>query len=95
MRGLEETVVPTFEKLSEAEVQKLGKRRAPALDLSEYVTFLDTLKVGDWGRISLAEGESQRTVKRRLTMASKQRGVTVKYRRSPEGQVLFQIQPAS
>lgn len=90
----EDFSVPKFEKLSAADVEKLGKRRMPTLDLSEYLAFLDRVQPGDWGRLTLLDGESQRTIKRRLTSASKQKGLTVKYRKSPEGQILFQVREA-
>lgn len=85
--------MPRFEKLSENEVEKLKRRRTPALDLSEYLAYLDTLKPGDWGAVTLDEGESQRAVKRRLTAASKLKGkeIKYKYKKGPEGQIIFEV----
>ena len=83
--------MPKFEKLSDAEAQNLGKRRQTSPDLTEYLAFLDGMTPGQWGRLTLGDGESQRTVKRRLTVASKQRAMEVKYRRDREGVVLLQI----
>jgi|DewCreStandDraft_1066081.scaffolds.fasta_scaffold00011_188 hypothetical protein len=86
--------MPIFEKLSEEEVQKLRRRRSPTLDLSEYLAFLDTLGPGDWGAVTLKEGETQRAVKRRLTMAAKQKGWQLRYRRSPDGRIVFEVREA-
>lgn len=83
--------VPKFEKLSPAEVEQMKRRRTPTLDLSEYQAYLETLRPGDWGAVSLEEGESQRAVKRRLTTASKQMGREIKYKKSREGRIIFEV----
>lgn len=83
--------MPKFEKLSKAEIEQLTKRKAPVLDLSEYLTYLGTLKTGDWGAVTLAEGETSRVVKRRLTAAAKQKGMTIKYKKSEDNRIIFQV----
>ena len=82
--------MPTFAKLSQAEVDELRRHRPQTQDLGEYLAYVDTLKAGDWGSVTLEEGDTQRTVERRLTTAAKQKGMTLKYKRAPEGQLLFE-----
>ncbi len=83
--------MPRFEKVPEEAARQWGRRGVPSLDLSEYRAFLEELQPGEWGRITLAEGESQRAVKRRLTMAAKDLDKLLRYRRAPEGQILVGV----
>lgn len=83
--------MPKFEKLSVAEIERLKKRKSPNLDLSTYFDYLANLKVGDWGAITLEAGDRQRAIKRRLTMAAKQKGVNIRYRSAEEGRIVFEI----
>ena len=86
--------MPRFERLSAAEVERLRRRRVTTLDLSQYIAFLDTLRPGDWGAVSLEDGESQRVVKRRLTTAAKQRGWELRYRKTQDGRIIFEVRAA-
>jgi hypothetical protein len=83
--------MPKFTKLSHDEVERLKKRRNVTQNLNEYLSFLDTVKPGDWGSLTLESGESQRAIKRRLTMAGKQKGMNLKYRRGEEGHIVFEV----
>ena len=85
--------MPKLEKLSPAEVEKLSRRKTRTQDLSEYINFLATLKPGDWGRVTLEPGDSQRVIKRRLTTASKQRGMSIRYKtgKGEDGQIVFEV----
>ncbi|HEY8489696.1 MAG TPA: hypothetical protein VIO14_01765 [Dehalococcoidia bacterium] len=76
--------------MPKAEVEQL-KRRLSSQDLSEYEAYLETLKPGEWGAIQLEKGESQRVVKRRLTIAGKRKGITVRYKRNTNGVVVFEV----
>jgi hypothetical protein len=76
--------------LPKAEVERL-KKEVSGQDLSEYEAYLDSLKPGEWGAIALEDAESQRAVKRRLTTASKRKGITIKYKRTKEGVVMFEV----
>lgn len=80
-----------FRKLSGAEIEELRKRRAPTLNLDEYLDYLGTLTPGDWGAVTLEQGESQRAIKRRLTMAGKQKGISIRYRKGEEGKIVFEV----
>lgn len=83
--------MPQFGKLSAAEVEQLKKRRAPRIDLSEYLHYLDTLKSGEWGYVDIGEGESPRGIKRRLTQAAKEKGVNLRYKRSEANRIIFEV----
>lgn len=79
-------------KLSRDEVAALTSR-TPRLDLSEYLAMLQGFRSGDWGRIELEPGDDRRVVRRRLTLASKQKGIALRYRASkPEDTtILFRV----
>ncbi len=83
--------MPKFEKLAPDEVERLKKRRNATQDLSAYSSYLDSLKPGDWGAVSLEHGETQRAIKRRLTMASKQKGMSLRYKKGDEGRIVFEV----
>lgn len=83
--------MPRFQKLSAAEVESLRRRRVSKQDLSDYLTFLDTFQSGEWGSVSLQEGESQRAIKRRLTVAAKQQGKQIRYKKGEEGRIVFEV----
>ena len=87
--------MPRFEKLSESEVEQLRRRRVPMQNLSEYSSFLDTLKPGEWGEVILEPNETQRAIKRRLTTAAKQKGLEIKYKKGPEGRIIFEVKQSA
>ena len=66
-------------------------RAASQADLTPYIDIIDTLREqgGVGGVLSLDEGESQRTVKRRMSIAAKERGYQLTWRKAPEGQLRF------
>jgi hypothetical protein len=86
--------VPGFRKLSTSEVNELSRRQTNLADLSEYMDYLKSLKPGDWGAIDLAEGESQRTVKRRASTAATSLNKKLKWRanRGNDQGLVFQLQ---
>jgi hypothetical protein len=61
------------------------------LDLSAYLSLIDAVRrqSGVGGEVTLAEGEQQRTEKRRLSIAAKQQGYRLIWRRAPAGQLRF------
>src|SRR5262245_1164126 len=65
------------------------------IDLTSYLSMLDgVLKQGGAGGvITLGEHESQRTEKRRMSGAAKQRGVTLRWRRSEPRELRFALAP--
>ena|SRR3989337_4418209 len=72
--------MPTFQTLTDADVQKLDQRRNNLEGLSEYLKFLDSLKEGDWGSVQLQGDESSRMVKRRTTVAAHSQGKEIRWR---------------
>jgi hypothetical protein len=62
------------------------------MDLAEYDQFLSGLKSGDVSEVQVGEGETERAVKRRLTVAAKHQGKQVQYsKRSDSGTVVFRV----
>jgi hypothetical protein len=82
--------VAKFEKLTKTEVEKFTKRTV-RIDLTEYLAYLDTLKTGDWGAVTLEAEDNQRSIKRRLTMAAKEKGLKLKYKPTTDGRIVFQV----
>jgi hypothetical protein len=68
-------------------------RRAAAgsrMDLTPYLAIIDeTAQGGVGGEVQLGEGESQRTEKRRLSLAAKAQGYDLTWRRAPTGELRF------
>lgn len=75
--------------LSETDVT--AQRARPVMDLAPYLEIINRIvqQAGVGGEISLANNESQRTEKRRLSLAAKQRGYKLTWRKSPRGQLRF------
>jgi hypothetical protein len=87
--------VPVFKKLSDVEIQELNRRRSNLEELTEYLVYLNSLHSGDWGAIDLSKDDSQRTVKRRTSIAATSQGKKIRWRRSPqENRLVFQVMPA-
>ncbi len=71
-------------------------QRRPAnggLDMTPYMDILDQVREqgGVGAALSLADGEHQRTEKRRLSMAAKDRGYELTWRTSTPGQLRFVV----
>ena len=75
--------------LTEADLKR--GRAAAQTDLAPYMDIIDTLREqgGVGGVLSLDEGESQRTVKRRMSIAAKERGFQLIWRKAQDGQLRF------
>ena len=84
--------MPTFRKLSSEELTALQRRghRSP-IDLTEYLDFMRELSPGEGGTLELAEGESQRTVKRRISTATTRLKKDIRWRRSENGVLRFEV----
>ena len=72
------------------------RQSARAQDLRSYFELLEAVREqgGVGAVLTLGEGESQRTEKRRLTVAAKERGYDLVWRRAPEGQLRFVLAEA-
>ena len=66
-------------------------RAAASLDLAPYMDIIDNIREqgGVGGTLSLSEDESQRTEKRRMSVAAKERGLKLVWRKAPERQLRF------
>ena len=80
--------MPNFRTLSKNEIASLSARRPRVEALAEYLTYLTTLRPGDWGSIRIQPDESQRAVKRRTSTAAKSQGKQIRWRRSNSPQQL-------
>lgn len=65
--------------------------RISDLDLSSYIAIIEQVRRegGVGGYVHLLPGESQRTEKRRLTLAAKHQGLNLTWRSSPPGDLRF------
>ena len=68
-----------------------SSRSSTGMDLAPYLEILDRIREesGVGGEVSLLGDESQRTEKRRLSVAAKQRGLKLTWRKSPQGRLRF------
>jgi|SRR5450756_794913 hypothetical protein len=75
--------------LSETDV--MAQRARPIMDLAPYLEIINRIvqQGGVGGELSLTDNESQRTEKRRLSLAAKQRSYKLTWRKSPRGQLRF------
>lgn len=85
--------MPVFQRLSPEQIALFRSRRENQDNLEPYQEFLKGMKVGDWGTLAPDEGENRRVVKRRLTVAAKEIGLTVRYRQggTEDDPVRFQV----
>jgi len=86
--------MPKFRTLSPEEVAQMQSRRGRTVDLSEYLDALRDLSPGQMGEATLIDGEKKATVKRRLTAAAKQLGKGLRYRRSGDNRVIYEVAAA-
>ena len=75
--------------LTEDDLRRGGATAGP--DLTPYMDLIDTIREqgGVGGTLTLSEGESQRTEKRRMSVAAKERGFQLTWRKAPEGRLRF------
>lgn len=84
--------MPNFRTLSKTDIAALTARRPRVEALTEYLTYLNTLKKGDWGSIEIGAEDSQRAVKRRTSTAAKTQGKQIRWRRSmAANQLVFEV----
>jgi len=86
--------MPNF--LSVIAPDDLAKRRATKttrVDLTPYIEYLRPIQPGYAGDLQLLPSENKPTIKRRVTMAATRIGKSVKYLRSNENQLVFEVQP--
>lgn len=86
--------MPTFMPVISPD--ELAKRRATKttrVDLTPYLDYIRTIQPGYAGDLQLHSNENKPTIKRRITMAANRLGKSVKYLRSGENELLFEVQP--
>ena len=68
-----------------------GGTNTSRMDLTPYIGLLETVRSQDGlgGMLTLEEGESQRAEKRRLSIAAKQQGYKLTWRKSGPGELRF------
>jgi hypothetical protein len=84
--------VPILRKLDNSEVERLN-RRGNRVDLTPYINDLAGFAVGEWGMIELDADERVPTVKRRYTLAARQLGKALAYRRLRAAGIPFEVRP--
>lgn len=86
--------MPRF--LTPVSPEELAKRRSAKtsrVDLTPYLDYLREIKPGFAGEIELQNDENKPTIKRRVTMAANRAGKTIRYLRSGENRLVFEVQP--
>ncbi len=70
--------------------EDLRTTRTLRMDLALYVAIIDEVHGGGVGGIlTLADGENRRAEKRRLSLAAKERGYTLTWRKNQPGELCF------
>ncbi len=83
--------MPDLRTLSPQEAAQMQSRRGRNVDLSQYIEHLRDLQPGQMGEATLVDGEKKATVKRRLTAAAKKLGKSLRYRRSGENSIVYEV----
>jgi hypothetical protein len=79
--------------ISPEDLAKRRKTKTTRVDLDPYLEYLRPIRPGYAGELQLLSNENKPTIKRRVTMAAGRLGKTIKYLRSGETQLIFEVQP--
>lgn len=60
-------------------------------DISEYLTALRGLTIGEGGTARPIKNEDISTVKRRFSIAARELGIKLKYKKLPDGRLAFRV----
>ena len=83
--------MPEFRRAAAADVERYFLKRGQ-MDLTEYEKFLSGLKSGDVVEVKPENTETERAIKRRVTVAAKGQGKRIQYsKRAPEGSIVFRV----
>ncbi|HEX5416546.1 MAG TPA: hypothetical protein VFZ25_12825 [Chloroflexota bacterium] len=77
--------------LSPEEITRRRSARGTRVDLAPYLDYLRKIKPSYAGEVQLLPGESKPTIKRRITMAATRLGKSVKYLRSSDDRLVFEV----
>ncbi|MBX6773029.1 MAG: hypothetical protein IRY83_14970, partial [Chloroflexi bacterium] len=84
--------MPEFKSvLSPEELMKRRSARSARVDLTPYLEYLQNIKPGYAGDLEILPGEKKSTIKRRVTMAANRLGKTIRYLRSGENELIFEV----
>lgn len=86
--------MPRFELVPVQEAMRTPGTSKRALQLQEYVSYIDRLREGQAGKLTPADGETALTVRRRLSSAAKMAGKSLKISRSGD-EIYFWVQAAA
>ncbi len=85
--------MPLFDKAERVKTPS-PQQRTNRIDLTPYKDFLKKYKVGVTIDLPLESGESTRAIKRRLTLASKELNMRLRYPLHPDKKVIrFKVMP--
>ena len=80
-----------FRSIPSGESERYFLKRGQ-MDLTQYDAFLAGLESGAMAEASVADGETERAIKRRLTVSAKNQGKKLQYsKRASEGKVVFRV----
>jgi|GEM_PF-6498118 len=79
--------------LSPEEIAKRRSARGTRVDLAPYTDYIRRIQPGFAGEVQLKPDESKPTIKRRITMAATRLGKNVKYLRSGDDRLIFEVLP--
>ena len=82
--------MPTARKLTDEEVEQLTRGKGP-VDLTPYTERLQALAVGDWGAIELEPSDRVIAIKRRATVAARQQGKRLVWKRQRDNLLPFEV----
>ncbi len=82
--------MPTARKLTDEEVEQLTRGKGP-VDLTPYAERLQELAVGDWGIIELEPSDRVIAIKRRATVAARQQGKRLVWKRLRDNLLPFEV----
>lgn len=88
--------MPKFSQLSEGEVATLKTRSVNGEAIKEYVEAMRGLQPGTFMRLNLEGDDTQRTVKRRASMAATSLGMKITWKRADKeaNNVVFEVKEA-
>lgn len=85
--------MPEFRSPLSPEELKKRRGRTTRVDLEPYREYLSTVESGYAGYLYLVDNEKKPTIKRRVSMAATQLNKKIKYLRSDEKELLFEVLP--
>jgi len=86
--------MPEFRSPLSSEDLKKRRGRTTRIDLEPYREYLSTIEPGYAGYLSLGDNETKATIKRRVSLAAAQLNKKIKYLRSDENELLFEVLPS-